>query len=522
MPKVRIDQYEIDVEPGTTVLAAARSVGIVIPNLCHLEGCTPQTACLVCVVKVNGGNRLVPSCATIVTDGMVVESESDDIRSARRTALELLLSDHAGDCMAPCQGVCPAHLDIPKMVREIEAGELEAAAITARQALVLPATLGRICPQLCEKGCRRTQLDSPVAICALHRHAADYDLSLPQQWLPPRAEPTGKQIAIIGAGPAGLAAAWELLQLGHECTLFDRQPQPGGALRYSIAPEILPRSVLDAEIKLIAKLGAQFRMNTSLGEEISLDELQEEFSAVLLAMGQIEKSFGELTDIELSKDGISSDPKTMTTPRAGVFAAGSAVMPMEHAVRAVAQGIAAGRAIHQYLLGRAVKAREPAFTSRLGKMSQQELKTFFAQVDQTGREHAGTFELNQLHADSEAHRCMSCDCASLHSCKLRNYAIQYEAKTSRFRRTRRTFERITTHPFVLYEPGKCIACGLCVQITEQAAEPLGLAYIGRGFDMRIDVPFNAPLSDALQRTAKQCVDACPTGAIQMKQRSDLS
>lgn len=516
MPKLRIDQFEMEVARGTTVLQAARTVGIEIPNLCYLDGCKAQTSCLACVVKINGVSRLVPSCATVVADGMVVESETEDVRSARRTALELLLSDHAGDCMAPCQGVCPAHLDIPKMVREIDAGELEAAAVTARTALVMPATLGRICPQLCEKGCRRTQFDSAVAICALHRHAADYDLGLPIPWLPEKASASDKRVAIIGAGPAGLAAAWELLQLGHECVIFDQNPEPGGALRYSIAPEVLPRDVLDAEIQLIVKLGAQLRMNMRLGKDITIDVLQQNFDAVLLAIGQVDKANDSALGVELSKEGIKADQRLMTTSLPGVFAAGSAIIPLEYAVRAVAQGFAASHAIQQYLLGQPVRPREVAFTSRLGKMTEPELASFFSQADETGRQRQGTFELTQVQADAEAHRCMSCDCSSLQGCKLRNYAIKYEAKISRFRRPRHNFERITTHPFVIYEPGKCIACGLCVQITEQAAEPLGLTYIGRGFEMRIDVPFNAKLEEALQKTAKQCVDACPTGAIAMK------
>ena len=122
MPSVTIDDRVVDVPEGATVLDAARQLGIDIPTLCFLGGHPPQTSCMVCLVKVDGARRLVPACATKARDGMRIESETDEIRTARRTALELLLSDHLGDCIAPCQAVCPAHMSIPQMIRQIAAG----------------------------------------------------------------------------------------------------------------------------------------------------------------------------------------------------------------------------------------------------------------------------------------------------------------------------------------------------------------------------------------------------------------
>src|SRR3569833_2021438 len=124
MPTLKIDDREVTVPAGATVLDAARQLGIDVPNLCHMEGCQPNTSCLACVVRVNGAARLVPSCATVAADGMRVESETPAVRKARRTALELLLADHAGDCMAPCQTTCPARMDIPTMIDQINLGEM--------------------------------------------------------------------------------------------------------------------------------------------------------------------------------------------------------------------------------------------------------------------------------------------------------------------------------------------------------------------------------------------------------------
>ncbi len=184
MPTITIDNRTVEVPDGATILDAARALGIAIPTLCHMDGLPPSTSCLVCVVRVDGGQRLVPSCATRVREGMVVESETDEVRSARRMALELLLGDHLGDCLAPCQIACPAGMDVALMLRHIEAGDRHEAATVARDALVLPGTLGRICPAPCERVCRRGQLDEPVAIRSLHRGAADADLSADAVTLP--------------------------------------------------------------------------------------------------------------------------------------------------------------------------------------------------------------------------------------------------------------------------------------------------------------------------------------------------
>src|ERR1019366_4089915 len=151
--------------------------------------------------------------------------------------------------------------------------------------LALPGSLGRICPRLCEQACRRCDLDQGLAIGALHRYAADRDRASAAPYLPPRAPATGRRVAIVGAGPAGLAAAWYLLRKGHACTLFDAHPQPGGMLRYGIPAYRLPKDALDAEIQAIRTLGARFRMGARWGEEFTLAELRGVYGAVFVAIG---------------------------------------------------------------------------------------------------------------------------------------------------------------------------------------------------------------------------------------------
>ena len=121
--KLTIDGRPIAVAPGTTILAAARTLGLSIPTLCHVEGFEPSASCFLCAVKIEGRPNLWPSCATPAAEGMVVINDSDEVRAARKTSLELLLSDHAGDCVGPCRTGCPARLDIPGFIAGIAAGD---------------------------------------------------------------------------------------------------------------------------------------------------------------------------------------------------------------------------------------------------------------------------------------------------------------------------------------------------------------------------------------------------------------
>jgi formate dehydrogenase major subunit len=284
--KLIIDGREISVKRGTTVLQAARRLGIAIPTLCHVAGLEPAAACYLCSVQVEGMRRLSPACALPAADGMVVTTDSADIRSSRRMALELLLSDHAGDCIAPCSAGCPAGLDVSAYVYEIAGGHIDRAMEVIFDRLSLPGTLGRVCPRLCEQNCRRCDYDDEgLAIAALHRYATDRNQTTPGRLRLQPAEPSGKRVAIVGAGPAGLSAAFYLQRHGHACILFDAHPQPGGMLRYGIPEYRLPRSALEEEIREIERLGATFQMGRRWGRDFDLAELREKHDAVFLGIG---------------------------------------------------------------------------------------------------------------------------------------------------------------------------------------------------------------------------------------------
>ena len=526
MPKLTIDNRQVEVDNGATILDAAGKLRIEIPTMCFLNGHKASTSCMVCLVKVNGLERLVPSCATIAQDGMRVESDSQEVRQARRAALELLLSDHLGDCIAPCQTTCPARMNIPLMIRQIAAGKLRDAIATVKKDIVLPAVLSRICPMPCERACRRAVFDDAVSICLLKRYVADLDLQSPNPYLPPCKPTQGKRVAIVGAGPAGLAAAYYLTQEGYECTIFDEHESAGGGLRYAVSEGQLPRDVLDKEIALIMKLGVQFQGQTRIGTALSMEDLRSDFDAVFVAVGKLKAGVPGWMGLEAGPNGIVTNAKTYETNLPGVFAGGDAVRKRRLTVRAVADGKEAAVSIGQYLSDRLITGTTKAFNTHIGKLEEGEIEKFLAGASKAPRITPAKKDsgFTDEQAREEAARCLHCDCRKAETCKLRQYAHDYGARPTRYkpvlsrveRGERRAFVQLSSHPDVIYEPGKCIDCGLCIQIASQAGEALGLTFIGRGFDVRVAVPFGRSIADGLKRVASQCVAACPTAALAFK------
>jgi ferredoxin len=522
MPVLTIDNRKVEVESGATILDAAGKLGIEIPTMCFLDGFTPTTSCMICIVQVEGLVNFVPACATIAEDGMVVHSSSEEIVQARRAALELLLSDHLGDCLGPCEVTCPAHMNIPLMIRQIASGKLHDAIATVKKDIALPAVLGRICPKPCERACRRADYDQAVSICLLKRFVADVDLQSAQPYSLASKPGKSKRVAVVGAGPAGLAAAYYLAREGFGCTVFDDHEKPGGMLQYAVPQKELPRDVLDAEIDLIMKLGVKFQARTRIGTTLSLEDLRKDFDAVFVAVGQL--GDGDIFEgLGTKANAIVIDGRTYQTNLTGVFAGGDAVRKRRLTVRAVADGKEAAESIGQYLSGLEVTGPTRAFNTRIGKLSADQVKKFVAGHSDRPRiepsQEDGGFTDQQ--AIEESARCLHCDCRKPQSCKLRRYARDYNAKPGQYKSERRSFVQLSEHPEIIFEPGKCIDCGLCVQIVTQAEDELGLTFVGRGFDVKVAVPFNRSLTEAIRNTntARKCVEACPTGALAFKQET---
>ncbi|MEI8048796.1 MAG: 2Fe-2S iron-sulfur cluster-binding protein [Bacteroidota bacterium] len=520
MIKLTIDNLPVEVQEGTTVLLAAAKLGIEIPTMCYLEGHSCHPSCMVCMVKDADRGNFFTSCAMPVADGMNIIATSEEVSDIRREALELLLSDHVGDCEAPCTLTCPAGMDIPLMNRLIANGEFEKSLEIVREEIALPLILGYICPAPCEKACRRKPIDGAVSICLLKRFTAQ-DTERRNQHLKPEITKTGKKIAIIGTGPAGLSAAFYLLRAGHNCTLFDRNERTGGAMRYSIDEKTLPREILDAEIAGIQKMGAVFRLNQSITPDFFENEIIPKFDAVILATGN--RSNQPVEDFGLIDSGHEfADKKTFKTARPGVFACGNMIREHEMAVRASAQGRIAATEVGIYLNTQA-PVTKIHFNSAFGHLTHHENREYLKEsylgfpVEPEGGFIAG---FNEEQAMAEAKRCLHCDCRKPSSCKLRIYSDQYGANRKRHLGPERNhLTKSIHHDLIVYEAEKCIRCGLCVEISGKE-ESLGLTYVGRGFDVRISVPFNETLAEALTKTAAACVEACPTGAMAFRDQEE--
>jgi formate dehydrogenase major subunit len=228
----------------------------------------------------------MPACTTQVVDGMVISTNSEGLTKSRQMALELLLSDHYGDCIAPCQLACPAGIDIQGYIALIASGQYLEALKLIKEKNPMPLVVGRVCPRFCEKKCRRNVLDEPVAINCLKRFAADYNLDGGDIYTPEAKPSTGHRIAVVGGGPAGLSAAYYLALEGHEVTIFESSPQLGGMLRYGIPEYRLPKAILDKEIASITRLCHEVRYGMLLGRDLTVETLKKEgYEAVFLALG---------------------------------------------------------------------------------------------------------------------------------------------------------------------------------------------------------------------------------------------
>ena len=198
----------------------------------------------------------------------------------------ILHFNQSDDRLAPCRQTCPAEIDIPKYIAQIREGDYEGAVNTIRERNPLLLACGRVCPHPCEENCRRGIEDDPVSINQLKRFAADYEMNAGKRLPVPVAPPSGKHVAVVGGGPAGLTCAFFLRRLGHDVTIYEAMPKLGGMLRYGIPEYRLPKKVLDWEIEGILNLGIEVHTNMKFGRDFDLASLTAKgYDAVFLGIG---------------------------------------------------------------------------------------------------------------------------------------------------------------------------------------------------------------------------------------------
>lgn len=671
--QITIDNHKLSVEAGTTLLAAATQNGLKIPNLCYDGRVELYGACGLCVVEAEGTPKLLRACSTKAVDGMVVHTQTERVVRARKVALELLLSDHDGDCKAPCTKACPANTDCQGYVGLIANGEYTEATRLIKEKIPLPASIGRVCPHPCEKECRRRFVDEPISIAFLKSFAADMDMASDQPYVPSVAPDSGKTVAVVGGGPAGLTAAYFLRRQGHAVTVLDAMPKMGGMLRYGIPEYRLPKALLDKEIAQIEALGVQMQNQVRIGRDLDLHTLQKTYDAVVLAAGawnsskmrvpgeshervlggidflravalgepieigdrvavigggntamdacrtavrlgakevsvlyrrtrdempaeaiEIEEAIEEgvqflylTAPVELKDDNgkvqavlqkmqlgapdasgrrrpepipdavetvtldtvimaigqypnlegfedvestgrntIAADEETFSTSLKGVFAIGDMTnRGASIAIAAIGEAQKAAVVVDRYLDGETVRYKKPflverdlpaEFFAQFPKAPRAVMPTRPASERKTGFQEVACGFSEEV-AKKEAMRCLECGCHDYYECKLIAYANDYAVKPERFAGEKHQRNAENVNSLIARNTDKCILCGLCVRVCEEAMGKTNLGLLGRGFDTMVSPAFALPLEESDCMFCGQCVTVCPTGALREKE-----
>ncbi|MDD5475181.1 MAG: FAD-dependent oxidoreductase, partial [Syntrophales bacterium] len=257
----------VEGEPGRFTVSLTRA-----PRYIDLDKCTGCGDCAkVCPVTVS--NRF--------NEGL------DHGKATYRKFPQAIPSGFAIDKVgtAPCKAACPTHISVQGYVALIADGKYKEALKLIKQENPFPSVCGRVCNHPCETACKRAEVEEPISIMFLKRFVADLDLNDETKYVPEIKEDNGKKVAVIGAGPAGLTAAYYLAIEGYKVVVFEALPVAGGMLTVGIPEYRLPKDVLNAEIGTIQEMGVEIRLNTKVGRDISFDELKRDYDAVFIGAG---------------------------------------------------------------------------------------------------------------------------------------------------------------------------------------------------------------------------------------------
>ena len=283
--KVTIDGKDVYGYPGQKLLDLCADAGIKIPTLCYDPHLSVHGGCSICLVEIEGARALMRACTNAIAPGMVVRTDTKRVTAARRLALELMLSDHVGDCRPPCNLTCPAQGKVQSYINLAAQGKYRESVDELHDHVTMPACIGRVCPAPCQEKCRRNFVDETVSIREIKRFVADWALEQGDLGDIPKIVENGKKIAVVGGGPAGLSFAYFARRMGYGVTVYEREKHLGGMMRYGIPDYRLPPSVIDAEAQWILDHGVTLKTGMGLGKEITLAQLRDEYDAVVLAMG---------------------------------------------------------------------------------------------------------------------------------------------------------------------------------------------------------------------------------------------
>ncbi len=257
----------------------------------------------------------------------------------------------AGVCedlaLSPCENSCPLHMNIPRFLQLYKEGRLEDAFLSVILDNPLPASTGRVCQHPCDDRCRRSAMDEAVNMRDVHRLIADSVLlsdkfdAMVEKVIARKKEPTGREVAVVGAGPTGLTCAYYLALLGHTVTIYESRPEAGGMLRYALPEYRLPKAVLKKELELIERLGVRFQLNSPVGDGLGLNDLAHQYDAVFLAIGTWKEAWVNLPGTELTGvlpalpflEGVARDEKLPVGRRVVVIGGGNAAIDSARSAR---------------------------------------------------------------------------------------------------------------------------------------------------------------------------------------------
>jgi glutamate synthase (NADPH/NADH) small chain len=248
-----------------------------------------QTVIITMEPEANKPKKISPRKTPIPEqDPLVRRSNFEEVALGYTPELAMAEAGRCLQCKEPkCVGGCPVHVPIPRFIKAVKEGDFSKAIELVKEANLLPAVCGRVCPQenQCEKFCTLAKKMEPVAIGRLERFVADQEMKSSDPKTPFVAHPTGRKAAIVGSGPSGLTCAYELARQGHAVTVFEALHVPGGVLVYGIPEFRLPKEIVAREIETLKRMGVKILTNSVVGKLIGVDELLEEFDACYLGMG---------------------------------------------------------------------------------------------------------------------------------------------------------------------------------------------------------------------------------------------
>jgi len=327
---------------------------------------------------------------------------------------ELILDRCRGEGPANCVNRCPLHVDARSYVQLAREERFDEALQKVREKLPFPGILGYVCAHPCELHCKRVDDDNPIRIRDIKRFLADHEQGPPQHFLD--CAPTqGKRVAVVGAGPAGLIAAHDLTRRGYDVTLFEKDDRIGGCLVSRIPDYRLPRRVVERDLSIIEALNIDVQLNAEIGRDLTVEQLRDEFDAVLLLIGyqggvELLRSAG--ATFERSASGtVWGDPVTAETALDGVFAGGDAVSGPGTVINSLGFGRRVAESAARYLEDRDLSEdREGPLPARLLWTLEIDEKERQRRVRQPVMLTPHTEAMNEAEVIDESGRCLDCEC----------------------------------------------------------------------------------------------------------------